>query len=145
MKFQSRDAPCGPVEEFRRQSLADGIMPFLLPSGHHLITLLSDHPVEFGDFIRTVLQVGIHGDDNIALGVIKSAIQRRRFAVIASELDPLHFRIFLRQGSDDFPGIVGTSVVNVNDLERQLPGIHHTNDPVGKFGQRLFLVEQRYD
>ena len=98
VEFDAGNASGGGIEEFARQRFAHRVETLLLPSGYQIVSFLPDHPVKLGDFIRRVLQVGVHGDDHVSLRGIKPAVQGCRLPVISSETYPLDVRVFSRAG-----------------------------------------------
>ena len=97
--------------------------------GHQVVAVLGNHPVEFGDFIRTVLEVGVHRDDHISFSFAEATVQSRRFAIIPAKLDAFHIRRLGTQLFDDFPRTVGASVIDKNHFISEVMVRHHTFDP----------------
>ena len=86
VQLDARDAARGGVVELRGEILRQGIvLSLLLPAGHEVVTLFRNHPVHGGHFVRGVLQVGVHGEDDLALRALEAAVKRGGFAVIAAE------------------------------------------------------------
>ena len=133
------------VEELGGYGFGERVVAFLLPPRYQVVAVDRNHAIEFGDFVGAVLQVGIHGDDHIALGPQETGIERRRLAVVAAELHPLDAGVLLAQRLDDLPRVVGTAVVDKPDLVCKLVGGHYPLDPRCQLGQRFGLVIQRYD
>ena len=63
------------IEEPGGYSFTDRIVPYFLPPAHEIISVFADHPAEFGYFVGTVLQVGIHGNDHFSCGDLKPGVQ----------------------------------------------------------------------
>ena len=78
-------------------------MAFLLVAADEVIAILFDHPVQLGNLVGRVLQVGIHGNDDIALCLFEATIEGRALAVVAAELNALDVLGLLSQLIDDFP------------------------------------------
>ena len=132
------------VEQFRRDRLRERIIPFFLPARDKIVAIFRDHAIQFGDLVRTILQVRVHRDDHIALGTLEPAVQTRRFSVITTELDrPNHIRRLLFQLLYDLPRIVRAAIVNKNHLVTEMVLMHHPLDPLEKLGQRFRLIIQR--
>ena len=94
-----------------------------------------NHPIEFGYFVGTVLQIGVHGDDDITGGLFKPDEEGGGLAVIPAELDSFYrVGVLLFQRLDYLPGGVGTAVVDEQDFVREVVFFHHPGDPLGKFG-----------
>ena len=61
------------IEEFGRDGFGNGIMTFLFPARDHIQPSL-DHRIETWDFVRTVLEVCIHGDHHFPRGALKACV-----------------------------------------------------------------------
>ena len=86
VKLDAGDFACRGIEELGRDILGElVIVPFLLPSGDEVKPILFDHAIEFRNLIGGILQVGIHGDDHIALCGLETAEESGGFAVVAAE------------------------------------------------------------
>ena len=117
----------------------------LFPAGDDVVTLLDNHPVEFRDFVRGVLQVRVHGDDDIALRGRETLVKGGGLAVVAAEGDAVDGGILLREFPDPVPGIVGGTVVHHQDLVGETIFFHHPVDPGGEFRQGFGLVKEGND
>ena len=117
----------------------------LLPAGDDIVAVLGNHPVEFRDFVRGVLEVCVHGDDDIALCRRESLIEGGGLAVVAAEGDAADGGILGREFTDPVPGIVGGSVVHHQDLVGETIFFHHPVDPGGEFRQGFGLVKEGND
>ena len=139
-------AGCG-VEQLRRQILRQRIVvALLLPAAHQVKAVLGDHPVQFGNLVRRVLQVSVHRDDHIALRSLESAVQCGTLAVVPAEADAVHMLlVLLLQRTDDLPRVVRRTVVDEQQLITELVLLHHAADPLVQRGQTLCLVIQWYD
>lgn len=73
------------IEQLCGNSLRKRVVAFLLPSRHEVVALFCDHSVQFGNFIRAVLKIRVHGNDHISFRASESDIERRRFSIIARE------------------------------------------------------------
>ncbi len=82
------------VEEPGGDGFGDGVEPFLLPPRDHVVFFFPDHSDQFGNLVGTVLQVGIHSDDHLALCGFKTTEEGGRFPVIPAELDSPDGRVF---------------------------------------------------
>ena len=130
---------CG-VEQLGGQRLGQWVIAFLFPATHQVIALLSDHAIQFGNLVGAVLQVGIHGDDHIALGAHESRVQCRRFAIVAAKAHPLDSGVLGMQLFDHLPRAVGAAVIDHEHLIGVAMLLHHTFDPCRQLGQRLSLI-----
>ena len=118
------------IKQLRGNRLRQRVVTLLLVSAHEVVLLLRYHAVKFRDLIGRVLQVGIHRDDDIALGSLEAAVEGRTFAVIAAELDAVYvLRILVVQFFDDIPAVVRGAVIDEDDLIRESVGVHYALDP----------------
>ena len=122
----------------------DGIVvAFFLPSRHKVVAVLLYHAVKFGNLIGTVLHIGIHCDDHIAIASLETDLQRSRFTIVPTERNTTHLLVLFLQVADDFPRIVGTAVINKQNFKRKRMLVHHAHNPFAQFGQGFLLVIQR--
>lgn len=92
------------IEQLGGYGLGQRIVALFLVAGHQVIAFFGNHSVQLGNFVRAVLQVGVHSDDHVALGGGEARVQCRRFAVIAAEGDAAYMLgIGLAQTRDDLP------------------------------------------
>ena len=69
MEMNARHTAGYCIEKLGRNIFCKGIVvAFLFPAAYQVVTVFDDHFTETGYFIRTILQVCIHGDDYIAGG-----------------------------------------------------------------------------
>ena len=98
MELDAGDLAGRPVIQFRRKVLRKlVVLAVLFPAGDHVIALFDDHPVEFRNFVGRVLQVRVHGDDDIALSGRETLVQGGGLAIVAAEGDAVDGGIFLCQ------------------------------------------------
>ena len=102
----------GGIEEFGGNCLRQRVVALLFPPRHQVVAVLGNHTIQFGYFVRTVLQVCIHGYHHIALHALEAGVERRTLAVVASEAHSLHCRILGTELLYHFPRIVGAAVVD---------------------------------
>src|SRR5262245_42653978 len=69
------------------------------------------------DLGRVVLQVAIHGDDEVSPRRLKTSRQRGRFAEITPQSDAVSPRLPLRQLADCGPGSIGTAVIDIVNFD----------------------------
>ena len=83
----------------------------LFPAAYHVIPL-----IEFGQqrryFFGVVLQVGVHGDNDVPVRQGESGGQGACLAEIAAQPDNVHDAVSFAQGAQDIPGAVGAAVVD---------------------------------
>ena len=96
---------CSSIEEFGRDGLAQRISFFtvLLVTGHEVISLFHNHLVESRNLIRGILKIGIHGDDNIALGFFETTEKCWALSIVSAEFDTLYLLILLGKFFNDVP------------------------------------------
>ncbi len=73
----ARNRAGGGVEQLGRDSFRQRVVAFLLPARYQVVSVLGDHAVQFRNFVGTVLEVGIHGDDHITFSPFKTAEECR--------------------------------------------------------------------
>ena len=95
--------------------------------------------------MRIVLQVAIHGDDVVALGVIESGGQSGGLSEVAAQLD--HDDPAVDRGDllQQRKRIVAAAIVDENQLEGLSGGFHDHPQAVVQLGYVLFFVMKRYD
>ena len=104
----------------------------LLPAAHQVIAILPDHAHHFRNFLRGVLQVRIHGNDDVSLGSGEALEQGGRLAVVPPETDAPH-ETPGRAGSDDSPVMAGLTGHLLHHLPRAVRGtIVHKNELIGE-------------
>ena len=94
MQRQARRAGHDPVEDARRQRLAAWIAALLLPARHHVVAL-GHLGEQLGDLGGLVLQVGVHGNHDLAATPLEGRDEPRRLAIVAPEPDHTHARVVL--------------------------------------------------
>jgi len=145
MKLYARSQARRAVEKFGRQGFGEGIEPLLFPPRDHVVLLFPDHPDQVGNLVGTVLQVGIHGDDDLALCGLKSAVEGGGLAVIPPEFNAPDGWILFVQPADDLPGGVVASVIDQDDFVGVVFPVHDTLDPADQFRQRFLFIEEWND
>src|SRR5690606_13088471 len=104
VQFYSGNSSCYSIETFRGKVFgACVVVAFLLPSTHEIIAFGYNNASQFGEFIATILQVGIHGDNNLAFRSAKAFVESRGFAVVALEFYAFNVWILFSQRFDHFP------------------------------------------
>jgi hypothetical protein len=100
---------------------------------------------EVGDLVGIVLEVAVHGDEHVALGVVEASGERGGLAEVAAELDDEDARV---DGGDLFEqavGAVARAIVDEDHLEGVADLLHDQLDAVVEGGDVLFLVVERHD
>src|SRR3954470_12059267 len=94
----------------------DGVVAFLLPTGNQVGPLF-EHLDDAGNFRGIILQIGIHGNDELSPATAEAFGKRRGLAAVAPELDALDARIFGGKGLDAGEGAVLATVIDDEDFE----------------------------
>ena len=77
-----------PVVQFGGDVLGKDIVhAVLLPAGHQVVAFFPNHANHLRNFLRRVLQVGVHRYHNVTFRRRKAFIKSGRFAVVAAETD----------------------------------------------------------
>ena len=139
VQFDARNLAGRPVIQLGGQVLGEGvILAVLFPAAYKVVSLFPDHAHHLGDFLRGILQIGVHGNHNIPLGSGEAFEEGGRFAIVAAEADAMH------GGAghllDNVPGAVGGAVVHEDNLVGEVleGGIY----PGLQFRQALGLVKE---
>ena len=124
-----------PVKELTGNSFSNWIVPFFLPAGDQIIAIFFNKTVEFRNFIRAILQICIHSNDNITLSDSKSLVQSG--SAVAAELGRTRWR-----------PVVGDHVDKMSDAEMMdsldytlFPNFH----PWGAFNRIVYLFRPNGD
>lgn len=122
------------------------VVTLLFIAGNKVVAVLGYHSVKFGNLVWRILKVGIHGDDDVALCFTESAKECRTFAVVAAKLYAFGVFRLCAEVADDFPGVIGGTVVDENHFVGEAVGFHHAFYPGEEFGERfVFVVKGYYD
>ena len=92
-----------------------------------------------------MLQVAVHGDLDIALGLMKARRKRRRLAEIAAQTDHLQVAIGLHQIGQQLEAAIRGCVIHEQNLVRPLQSLEDHRQPVVQRQDREFLVMDRDD
>jgi hypothetical protein len=86
VQAQTRDAPRHPVEDLRRDTPGERVAAPCLPAADQVEPLvqLREQARNLG---RVVLEVGVDGDDDVAVGVCEAGRERRRLAEVLAQAD----------------------------------------------------------
>ena len=145
MQMNACNHACRRIEQFCRKRFGQRVVTFLFPPRNHIVPLDGNHSVKFRNFIGTVLQIGIHRNDHIALRPGKTGMQCRRFSIITTEFHSFQTRIFGFKRLYHPPRIIGTPVIDKYDFVSKAVRVHDSGYPCRQFGQRLSLIVQRND
>ena len=145
VKPHAADARRHRVEQARGQRLGKRIVAVLLPARDQVMAGV-ERLEEAGDFVRVILQVGIHRDDDVAGTGADADHQGRRLAEIAPQPDRLNRRVAFRKLGHHGPGLVAAAVVDEHDVAQGKAAARTDFDHAGhQQGQRFFLVLGRHD
>ena len=97
------------------------------------------------DFRRVVLQISIHGQNEVSLGMIEASGQRAGLAKVPAQLDDHHAAI---DSGDLFQQAIGTirrTIVDEDQLKCVPHLLHNSFQSVIEGGNTFFLVMERND
>ena len=95
-----------PIGAARGDAAHDEVVnAFLAPSGDDVVALFELFD-EGGDVVRVVLQVAVHGEDELAGGMIETGGQRRGLAEVAAQLDDEDAAVYRGNLFEEFVGAV---------------------------------------
>src|ERR1700722_773306 len=87
MQFNFRYLGSYPIKKTRRHCFGKRIMAKLFPSAHQVISIIGDHLIKSGDLIGTILQIGVHRNNNVSLAGSEALIQSGGLTIIPLETD----------------------------------------------------------
>ncbi len=93
MQFDVGYGAGGGVEKFGGKGFSDRVIALLLPAGDEIVIFFRNHAVQLGNLLGTVLQVGVHCDDDLAARGLEARLQGGGFAIVAGEAHPAHVGI----------------------------------------------------
>src|SRR5579883_93583 len=103
-------------------------------------------PIEQGRyFFGRVLEIIVHGDDDLVSRLADTAKQGVMLTIIAGQVDSAHFGVELGQRRDDFPTLIGTSVIDKKDLKCRGARLQHIANAGGQLRQARFPSINRDD
>ena len=121
------------------------VQPALAPAADDVVSV-GQLLQELGDVVGVVLQVPVHGDDELTLGMVETGGQGGSLAEIAAQLHHYHPAV---HGGDLFQqaeGGVAAAIVHEYQLKALAGGFHHSFQTVVKDGDVfLFVVERNHD
>ena len=98
-----------------------------------------------GDVFRGMLQIAIHGDDDVAFGFVKAGRERRCLAEIAAQANHLEVPIGLHQIGEQLKASVGRRVVDEKNFVRALQLLQHRREAVVEREDGVLLIVNRND
>ncbi len=78
-----------------------------------------------GNLVRVVLQVAVHGQDELARGVVETGRQRRGLAEVPAQLDHQHAAVHRGNLFQQLVGAVARAVVHQHQLKAVAHLLHH--------------------
>ena len=92
-----------------------------------------------------MLQIAVHSDDHVALGVIESGGERRGLAEIAPQPDACHTRVERGDLPENRRRAICAAVIDEDQFIVFAETFHHFRQTAIKNGQILFFVMKRDD
>ena len=140
LEAQAGDAPDQAVGQHRRElAQCEAVLPVLAPAGHQVVRFVEQLVDQQRDVPRVVLQVAVHGDDDIATRRVDTRLHGRRLPEIAQQAKHPDVRAHrggmrLQRGA----GAVAAAVVD----DDQLPGVRIRGQrSMHRVDQRLRVVD----
>src|SRR5262245_21643760 len=127
------------VRDPRRKRAQEAVLAVLTPATDHVVTFFELRQ-KARDVFRLMLQVAVHGDDHVALGVIESGGQRRCLAEIAPQPYACHARIERGDLPEDHRRAICAAVIDEDQLIVFAETFHHFRQTAIKYGHILFFV-----
>jgi hypothetical protein len=100
---------------------------------------------EIGYVFRIVLKVPVHGDNDIALGRVKSRLERCCLAEIPPQPDDAYTPILPIDVIQDFGCLIAAPVVYKDEFVRLPCAIQHAGEPCVERPNIFLLIVQRHD
>jgi hypothetical protein len=100
---------------------------------------------EVGDFVGRVLEVAVHGEDELALGVVEAGSEGGGLAEVAAELDDEDARVYGGDLFEETIGAVAGAVVDEDELEGVAYLLHDGLEAIVEGGNVVFFVMERHD
>ncbi len=100
---------------------------------------------EVGDLVGVVLQVAVHGEDELARGVVEAGGQGRGLAEVAAQLDDEHAAVDRGDLFEKLVGTVAGAIVDEDQLERVADLLHDLFQARVEGGNVLFFVMEGND
>ena len=109
------------------------------------VVALFEFGEEVGDFVGVVLEVAVHGEDDLALGVVEAGSEGGGLAEVAAELDDEDAAVYGGDLFEQAVGAVAGAVVDEDELEGFADLLHHGLEAVVEGGDVFFLVMEWND
>ncbi len=132
------------VGNSRRENAGKMILPIFAPAADDVISLVhfGQQPGNIGG---VVLQVPVHGHDDLPPGMVEAGDHGRGLAIVATEFDGPELGGAGFQPFDDFPGLVPGSVVDENNFVSEGEMARNLENPEKQFLHGLLFIKKRDD
>ena len=135
-----------PVGDARRNLAHDGVIHAMFAPAAGDVVALVDFFEQRGNVLGAVLQVAIHGDDDVALGFVEAGRERGGLAEVAAQADHLEVAVGLHQVGEEFEAAIVGGVVDEEDLVGPLQLFENRGEAVvqREYGG-LLVVDRNHD
>src|SRR4029077_18481282 len=134
----------GPICQAARQAAREpSVFPFIAPSTNNVKALFQLFD-ESGNLFRIVLQISIHGDNDLAVSSVETGFQRGGLAEVPPQRDDAHTRIRSLNVRKDRHAAVCAPVVNEDDLIGLTKSLHYIRQQHVERQRAAFFVKNRY-
>ena len=129
----------------RGQAAREQLVLALVAPADDQVVAFPDLDEQLRDVGRIVLQVGVHGHQRGARGMLDAGHHGGGLAAVAAELDHLDPRIGGGQGGAAGEGVIAAAVVDEDDLEGERERRHGVHDRLVQRADARLLVERGHD
>ena len=144
MELDSGELGHHPVRNPARQPACQPPVPPLGSPPADDVVSLFNFGHEGGDLFRVVLQVAIHGDDDVAARGIKACLECRGLAKVPAQDDNFYAGVARVDFVERLQGVVRTAVVDEDNLIRFIEPCHYLSQSHVKRGDVCSLVVERH-
>jgi len=116
----------------------------LAPARNHVVSLFQFFQ-ERGNIVGVVLQVAVHGHDELARGVIKPGGQRRGLPEVPAQLHHQHAAVDRRNLFQQLVGAIARTIIHKHQFEVVACLFHHLFQAGIECRDVLFLIMERHD
>ena len=127
----------------QRQFLLEELVGTRRSPARHGVVAFGELVEEIRDLRRIVLQIAVHGDDDLAAGVVEPGRQGGRLAVVPTQVDADDPWVGLTQLLQDAGRGVAAPVIDKNRLPRLFARLERLRNPPVELPQARLLVVQR--
>ncbi len=100
---------------------------------------------EVGDLVGIVLEIAVHGEDEVALGVIEAGGEGGGLTEVAAQLDDEDARVDRGDLFEQAIGAVARTIVDEDQFEGFADLLHYGLEAVVEGGDVFFFVVERND